>query len=538
MLSVVVVAATAGCQTPIRESLVGVPSPPSLRLAFEQARGARGTSGVVLLEDPAEAWAARWQLLQQAHSSIQASYFIVDNDVFGLAFLGHLYRRAMNGVDVQLLLDGRGSIALATPLLGRDLLQELAATGHVDVRIFNPPLRQLLRSLSELNAVPISASTHQKLLVVDGAHAITGGRNISRTYFARFEEEPAAVADADVWMDDPAMVRAVTTAMSREFPFSGRDRIEADAVNVVSGRELLLMVYGAMDAWLTGAIAPAPLDDEVLFLEAAALAQLDALPSRQVRQTARELFREIAGLPSLRGSLPRHPADRHAAEVRVVCSLSRAMKNDDAANDALVRAIGGASQNILLESPYLILTPRVMRALQQASLRGVAISILTNSALSSDNPPSQALFIDTWPELEALIPTLRIHVTSSRRMLHAKRAVFDDDLTMIGTYNLDPFSAHVNSEILLSVWSRSFNAQNRARMTATREQEQMLEYRIARDDEQRAIRRPQGDPRAGEVEVAFGPRDHLPREQIERLLVLKTFLLSVRALWDFTVFVF
>lgn len=528
--------AVAGCQIPIRESLVGVPRPQSLRTAFEELRGRGGTSGVVLLTDPAQAWVARWELLRDARERIDASYFIVEDDVFGMAFLGHLFARAEAGVNVRLLVDGRGSALLATPLLGRDYLQELVDTGHARVHVFNPPLNQLGRSLLEVNAIPFAAGTHNKILAIDGRIAMTGGRNIGRVYFSRLDEDPTAVMDADVLVDGGETVAQVTAAMSREFPVSGRDGIiEADVVNFVPKRQELLIVYGAMDAWLSGTVPAEPFDDAVLALEAAGLAQLAELPSRQVREGVRPYLRALASHTSLHGSSPLKVHPRYEADVRVVSATSRAVRLDDSANDALVRAIGGAQERVMLQSPYFILTPRVLHALEEASRRGVEIVVITNSPISSDNPASQALFIDTWPELMARIPTLRIFVAATRQMLHAKRATFDDDLTLIGTYNIDPLSAHVNSEMMLSVWSPEFNAQNRAELDVARRSNAMIEYKIVRDGDNRALRHPRGDPREGQVVVAYGPRDHVPAKQIDDLVTLKHVLVGLRAIWDFEV---
>jgi cardiolipin synthase C len=529
--------AMPACQIPIRESRFGVPSPASLRKAFEQLRGKGGESGVVLLTEPAAAWAARWELLREARERIDATYFIVEDDVFGLAFLGHLYEKAAQGVQVRLLIDGRGSVLLSTPLMGRDYLQELVESGRAEVHVFNPPLNQLVRSLVEGNAVPFASGTHNKLLVVDGARAITGGRNIGRVYFARLDEDPEAVQDADVLVDGAATVRQVGAAMEREFPIAAGDQIRPDLVNFASKREDLLMVYGAMDAWLSGRVPREPWEEAVLALEAAGVAQLERLPARDARDRVRPTLETLATYASLHGVSPLRPFPRHEAEIRVVSASSRAVSLDDSANDALLRAIGGARRSILFESPYFILTPRVLQALVQASGRGVSIAVLTNSPISSDNPPSQALFIDTWPELMARVPTLRIHVGATRQMLHAKRAVFDDELTLIGTYNIDPLSAHVNSEVVLSVWSREFNAQNRGDMERVIQSNATIEYRVLRDERQRPRRYPPGDPRHGRVIVTYGPRDHVPAEHIDDLVTLKHVLVGLRAVWDFEVVV-
>jgi UDP-glucuronate 4-epimerase len=75
-------------------------------------------------------------------------------------------------------------------------------------------------------------------------------------------------------------------------------------------------------------------------------------------------------------------------------------------NDALLRAIGSAQHDIVLQSPYLLLTPHLLKALEDASARDVRVTLLTNSPVSSDNVASQTLFVDSWTELEAAMERL------------------------------------------------------------------------------------------------------------------------------------
>lgn len=80
--------------------------------------------------------------------------------------------------------------------------------------------------------------------------------------------------------------------------------------------------------------------------------------------------------------------------------------------------------------------------------RSVQITMLTNSPLSTDNALSQTFFLEQWPELMARVPTLRLFVAGDRHTLHSKLAVIDGQLALIGTYNLDPLSIAINSELV------------------------------------------------------------------------------------------
>jgi len=225
-------------------------------------------------------------------------------------------------------------------------------------------------------------------------------------------------------------------------------------------------------------------------------------------------------------------APREEVPARVVSTVSRARAlKSNAATDGVLRAIGGARASIVIQSPSFILNPQLLQAFTEASDRGVDIVLLTNSPTSSDSDISQSLFIDSWPEIMARVPRLRIFTARSRQMQHAKRAVFDGPLALVGTWNLDPFSTKMNSETLVATWSAAFATRNRDEMLALTRG--MDEYRIARGPDGTPLRHPQGQAAAGQVVVVFGPGQQVDAQRIASLRSTKAWLLGLRNLWDF-----
>jgi putative cardiolipin synthase len=501
--------------------------------AFAKLQGRPQVGGAVIVDDNGAAWAARWEMVTDARRQIDLATFIYDQDVFGLALLGALTERASAGVQIRLLLDGRGSLAMASPLLGRDLLQELVATGYADVHIYNPPFNELVGALVRMDAVQLSAANHNKLLIVDGALAITGGRNVNSHYFGTIREDPDAVSDVDVLLDGAPLVAALTDVMDREFYSWRHEDILPDAINMTPQRDLLLMVAGAMDAWVRGRVDG---PDVAASLEAAALARIDHPPTPRSLELLRERIGELQRYPSIRGRVPLQSVRRfNDLDAHIVTVRSRVRSNDNPAVKAVLQAIDGARREIIIQSPSFILTPQMLKAFRKASERGVAITLLTNSPLSSDSRIPQSLFVDSWPELVARIPTLRVFVAKDHQMQHAKRVLFDDDLTFVGSYNFDPFSHQMNSETIVTALSPEVAAATRADLAVVKER--MVEYRVARDEEGRVRRYPRGHAAAGLVMVEFGPRDVAPAVELEALAGTKALLLGLQHLWDFDVVV-
>lgn len=530
-------ASSCACATPA-PAAVPLPRATSTLDAFSHLHGDVARSGVVTLADNATAWAARWALVTSATQRIDLGTFIYDDDVFGRALLGALLLRAQAGVRVRLFVDGRGSLALATPLFGRDDLAALvtAGGGAVDVHVFNPPWNHALVALLSLDATSVSAGSHNKLLVADDI-AVVGGRNVSGHSFLTLAEDKGAVDDADVVLDGRGAVAVVDDAFSRDFVTGRRDDVAAASGDVAARADELLLLAFAMDVWLHGRVAAGVAED-------ARATQLFALAQRRLGHAVddttyarvREALLRLVRYRSICGVLPLRALDRVDAPVRVVSTPSRPRADDDDdATDALLRAIAGARHSIVFETPSFILNPALLLALQAAGARGVDITVLTNGPRSSDSRFAQALFIDSWPELVARIPRLRIFAARVPQMQHGKRAVFDDALSFTGTFNLDPFSTQMNSETIVAVWSPRLASSIRASLAARLPQ--MDEYRVARHDDGRVRRHPAGSDHAGDVVVEFGPRDQVDASEIARIARVKAFLLGVRPLFDFDVLV-
>jgi cardiolipin synthase C len=146
-----------------------------------------------------------------------------------------------------------------------------------------------------------------------------------------------------------------------------------------------------------------------------------------------------------------------------------------------------------------------------------------NSPTSSDSALSQAMFLEQWPELLARVRGLRIFARGDGRMVHAKVAVFDREIAVVGTYNLDPVSMGINSEVMIVIRSEDFarSVLSKIRADQRRGPPIFYEYEIARD--------PDGAPRrdgGGLPIVQFGPENHTDPAQWRKVRLLRALLPS------------
>ena len=198
----------------------------SLRAAFESLPPAGGerTGLRLILENP-HAWVARWRMLAEARESIDISYFILREDLFGAAFLGHLLQKARDGVSMRLLFDAQGTVMSFTSPRGNDWLDTLANTRNVSLKMFRPLLNRYVEALVNANPVAAVASEHDKILVCDRRIGMIGGRNISAEYFAHPSDLPDAFEDADVILEGTGVARGLIAAFDVQYRSDGARQV-------------------------------------------------------------------------------------------------------------------------------------------------------------------------------------------------------------------------------------------------------------------------------------------------------------------------
>lgn len=128
-------------------------------------------------EDGTQALQALRQMMDGAIHTIDLCTFIFAHDVLGNEIARILKRRAREGIQVRLLVDGVGAY-----LGGRPDFASLVEAG-VRVILFVPPLRSSLRGRTNLR-------NHRKMVITDGEYLWCGGRNMAAEYFEGEAKSP------------------------------------------------------------------------------------------------------------------------------------------------------------------------------------------------------------------------------------------------------------------------------------------------------------------------------------------------------------
>ena len=365
------------------------------------------TADFALLDDPGAALKARCQLIRGARSRIQAQYYSWEEDSSGKLLLSELLHAARRGVRVQLLIDD---------LYAGDnrFLEVVAAEPGIEVRLFNPfwlrgwrPLTLLLEGL--LSFRRINHRMHNKLLLVDGREAVIGGRNIGDRYFG-LGASPHFV-DLDLVCRGP-----LCRQVEQGFELFWRSRWSHPIRRLLRRPLLPAEIHAVNDFLLT-------LTDPVV-------AMVYDLPA--------SLF---DGVPVPLGW---HPGFGE-------CWFDRPGKgliSRPTTAPRLGRKLAGNRETLRLVSPYLILTRSLRRHLKRQRQAGVGIEILTNSLASTDVPLVYGAYRRHRPWLERQGIVLA-ELAGEAHSLHAKLILMGEEEALLGSFNLDPRSLMLNTELML-----------------------------------------------------------------------------------------
>ncbi|WP_193211311.1 phospholipase D family protein [Luteolibacter marinus] len=391
-----------------------------------------GKSGFALIRFGRAALTARVALTELAERTLDVQYYIWGADATGRILAERLIRAADRGVKVRVLLDDIN-------LSGRDdMVACLDAHPNVEIRIFNPFRNRRVRALDFLtNPERINHRMHNKIMVMDGAVAIVGGRNVGDHYF---EVDPDSnFRDLDLAAVGP-VVRETTAVFDR---FWGGDW--AVPIREITGRERspadLVQGLAVMRGKIAADHYPHPLERDT-----------DAM---------------VASLEAIRDDLVWAPG-------RVVWddpSSIREKTGTGRMTEALYQRLDRLESELLIESAYFVPRERAVETLRELHEKGRRVRILTNSLASNDVLAAHAGYskhraevIGTGAELYEFRPDpddIRQRLVSAKSLagLHTKAIVFDRRDVFIGSFNLDPRSGSINTEAGLYVESEELAEQ-------------------------------------------------------------------------------
>ncbi len=376
----------------------------------------------------------RVQLARRAEVSLDVQYYHFENDESGRWLLRAMRDAAERGVRVRLLIDdlytgGKDPYWLA-----------FAAHRNVEVRLFNPfccargrgQAGRFIAGAHEWSR--INHRMHNKLFIADGAMAVIGGRNVANEYYLRGAAENFVDVDAFTvgWIVPPLQFQ-----FDRYWNSAAVYPLKVIARSELSAEEL----RARFEAWTGPQTTPPP--DELPSNDILGYGPIaDDLDVGRLGLTWGEAF-VFADHPDkpFDGSVGGEPLDTSVTF-------------------NLFEVIRAAKKEVVASSPYFVPGELSLQMFRDLRAKGVSVAVMTNSLASTDEPIVHIGYAAHRKEL--LQMGVELYELSSSRVkhnerpflfgkslgrLHAKIAVIDREGLFIGSMNLDPRSASINTEL-------------------------------------------------------------------------------------------
>jgi len=406
-------------------------------------------TGVFVLEDGDGSMVSRAWLSEYAEKTIDIQYFIFSTDNVGLIACDYLVRAADRGVKVRILVDDMMVEAGPHEILTMDSHE------NISIKVYNPGVnlgKNSIQKLTKFNIDFINSNQrmHNKTFTVDGKISITGGRNIADEYFDY--DHDYNFRDRDV-----LLMGKTAATIEKSFEEFWNDTLSVTVTDLVEEKETNFKAKDKFER----------------------LHQYACNPENfwpQVREKIKNLPSTFKAIQAS-GDLVWLDSVNFVSDIPGKYDRKTGTVGGGLTTSALVGLIKNAKTSVDIQSPYLITTENGEALFRDAVKRGVKIRILTNSLASTDNLEAFAGYQKCRKKLlEAGVRIFEFRPDATDRFkmmtgalqkklnyaptfgLHAKSMVIDGNITVIGTFNLDPRSANLNTECIAIIYSSKINA--------------------------------------------------------------------------------
>jgi putative cardiolipin synthase len=399
-----------------------------------------GLTGYHVLYDPLEALAARLELINKAEKTLDLQYYIWDNDKIGSMALHSIIQAADRGVKVRLLIDDNNAKKMEGIYLALD------QHTNIDVKLYNPYRFRHYRAMDMLlDLKRINRRMHNKSFIADNQIALIGGRNMSNQYYNVSDNYQFSDVDVmlvgsasdeivhsfdEYWNDDYAFpVKQLVNPRhyTLRFPELKQQLEKHDQEVTVQNYLNLANRSHAFDNWLNNSI------------------QLDWVKAEVVKDS-----------PS---------------------KIKAKAKKEEHLNFQLLNHLDRPNESIDIVSAYFVPEKKGAKQLIDLAAHGTKVRVLTNSFKANDVPVVHAFYAKYREDLlkndvqlyeflanpnienlnantDELAKKAKVSIKGlSRSSLHAKLMALDEKQVFIGSFNFDPRSAYLNTEIGVLLYS-------------------------------------------------------------------------------------
>jgi putative cardiolipin synthase len=385
-------------------------------------RARQTQSAVYRLDSGREALSARVGLIDRAETAIDIQSYLIKDDLSGNLVALHLAQAADRGVRVRLLMDDALTEEVDSGLLSLDEHE------NIEVRVFNPFPRRRSRFISLLaNFNILNRRMHNKSFTVDNQVTIVGGRNIADEYYQTGGE-------AEFIDEDLMAIGLVVNDVSDGFDeyWNSPEAIPMDAFDK-------LIAHGSVADSLDEARRYLQRHRDEPFLKGVDNVLIDSLVGGHLEFVAAKT-RIVQDHPDKVRNLIR----RRGSEM----------------SNYLQKLVSAAQQELIVISPYFVPQKQGVDFFSALVKKGVRVVIISNSLASTNHSSVHAVYaryrkplLREGVELYELRPRFDAMALDTKITLHSKVATVDRKRLFVGSFNLDPRSLYLNTEMGMEVES-------------------------------------------------------------------------------------
>lgn len=405
-------------------------------LADDNVSGRGSQTGFYPLTHYYDAYLARLELVRHAKKTIDAQYYIFSNDEASVVFADELIKAAQRGVKVRILVDD---------LLAKyrdKTMATIAEHKNIGIKLFNPtPYRGTWGWIHMgLNLSKYGRRMHNKMLVVDNSALVLGGRNIENIYFG--------VSHKDLFIDNDILaIGPLAAEAANKFETYWNFEQSVDIHDIYKGETLTQEEI-----------------DKIDFSAFETFKESDYFKDMKTRDLYHYFQNRniplIYGRAKLFSDLP-----------------TKILIPENNATTHLVTRSGGVrpiEHTLKVVNPYFVPNDNFIKQIKKMRAQGVEISVLTNSLATNDAIPVYSEYskyhkklLELGVHLYEVKPNAVKYIFKShsysklkapKTSLHAKTMIVDGKYFIIGSFNLDPRSRNLNTEVIALIESEALSA--------------------------------------------------------------------------------
>jgi cardiolipin synthase C len=364
-----------------------------------------GPDQVVLLEDGEFAYQVRIQLIEQAKQEIDIAYYMFQEDEYAEFLIAKLVEAAERGVKIRLIVDGVSN----NHALMKQILVLFTLHSNIEIKYYEP--------FNLIKPWTLNNRLHDKIMLIDQAYTIIGGRNIGGRYFSDDQVFYNRTLDRDVLVYDtkeitgksviPEIVEYYNLLWNHpytKYPLSTKNISKRQEKKANHFKDRMLHL----------------LDDHELKVDVPIIFTENAFATNQIK-------------------LIHNPIERMIKEPWVWYDVKALMSN--------------ANESIYIQSPYIIPTDEMYHFLINNSA-DISTTILTNAISINPNFFGTIGYSNYRKALFQSSNT--IYEYQGPESLHGKSLIIDGRISIIGSFNMDARSAHLSTETMLVIDSEEF----------------------------------------------------------------------------------